>query len=68
MTHKKPKSLWGLKRISGLWEHIRDVSPETEAQWLKTFQEDEDYKGAKRDYIEFKVSSLRPRYQSILSN
>lgn len=61
MKHSKGKSLWGFHRVTGLWRILRDVSPETESEWLRIFQEDEDAKGSNREYLAFRVSKNTPR-------
>ncbi len=34
-------SLWKFNRITGLWNHVRTVTPETRDEWLRVFQRDE---------------------------
>lgn len=40
-TTGKPLQLWKFNRTTGMWSAVRDVSPDTQDTWLKTFREDE---------------------------
>ena len=50
----KNESLWQFNTRSGLWNHVRDVSPDTRLQWLSLFQKDEPA-------AQFKLSVSKPR-------
>ena len=47
------KSIWRFNPITGLWVHVRKVTPDTEKEWLLIFKNDEPL-------IEFKVSRNKP--------
>jgi len=46
--------LWKYNRITGYWEHVRAVTPETASRWLEIFSADEP-----NEY--FKLGKVKPR-------
>lgn len=49
----KQLSLWKYNKRTGYYDHVRNVTDETSAEWLRTFKEDEPGE-------DFKVSPKRP--------
>ena len=48
--------LWKRDKVTGTWDYVRDVTPETAAQWLAIFQKDEPNET-------FKVAAKRPSWK-----
>ena len=42
LEEAKESSLWGRERVSGVWRHLRGVTPETADQWFAIFSKDPD--------------------------
>ena len=55
VDEEKSLSLWKHNKRSGLWDHQRNVTPETKDEWLKTFTKDEPD-------AHFHVSKNKPKH------
>jgi len=49
--------LWRHNPTTGIWNQMRDVTPETQDQWLKIFKEDDPH-------ADFKISARQPKASS----
>jgi hypothetical protein len=47
-------TLWKYNKITGFWVSVRNVTPETQKEWLNIFMEDEPNET-------FKVSKHKPK-------
>lgn len=55
IMEEKSLSLWKHNKRSGMWDHQRNVTPETKDQWIKTFTKDEPD-------AHFHVSKNKPKH------
>lgn len=50
------KNIWKYNKRSGLWDHQRDVHPDTEKQWMDIYKKDEPGE-------HFHVSAKKPKHK-----
>lgn len=51
-------SLWQYNEITGIWNHMRSVHPDTAENWLKIFQKD-------NPRAAFRISKYQPKKMPI---